>query len=205
MKIRNLEANEIVVHNRPGRRCIVFNPTISKALQGNEIKFVIPSRQRLGFGKHSYQNKEQGKVSYSNNSAVAYGKNLVESVCNHLLVPQGDYYMKVAFYNGEGYAYMEILEVVDREPYQKPTRPSEGHKVCAKCGRDLPLTEYYRKGRGYQSWCKDCCRDHGRLRNGSTGEYRENPTLTQATDQQLYDELKRRGYEGKLSITKTLE
>lgn len=43
---------------------------------------------------------------------------------------------------------------------------------CAKCGRLLPTSDYYAKGNGLQSWCKDCCKAHGRLRNGTTGKYR---------------------------------
>lgn len=45
-------------------------------------------------------------------------------------------------------------------------------KRCAKCGRLLPTSDYYAKGNGLQSWCKDCCKAHGRLRNGTTGKYR---------------------------------
>lgn len=47
-------------------------------------------------------------------------------------------------------------------------------KLCSKCGRVLPISEFYPRvnGKGVQSWCKDCCRSHGRLRNGTTGVYR---------------------------------
>lgn len=45
-------------------------------------------------------------------------------------------------------------------------------KRCPKCGRLLPTSDYYAKGNGLQSWCKDCCKRHGRLRNGTTGKYR---------------------------------
>lgn len=46
-------------------------------------------------------------------------------------------------------------------------------KVCAKCGRELPVSEYYAKGDKLQAYCKDCMKEHGRLRNGTTGEYRQ--------------------------------
>ena len=45
-------------------------------------------------------------------------------------------------------------------------------KRCSKCGRLLPTSDYYAKGNGLQSWCKECCKAHGRLRNGTTGKYR---------------------------------
>lgn len=36
-----------------------------------------------------------------------------------------------------------------------------------------PESDYYPKGDALQSWCKTCCRERGRLRNGTTGKYRE--------------------------------
>ena len=49
-------------------------------------------------------------------------------------------------------------------------------KRCSKCGRELPLTEFYpRKDTkdGVQSRCKECDKAHGRLRNGTTGKYKK--------------------------------
>ena len=45
-------------------------------------------------------------------------------------------------------------------------------RLCTHCKQMKPESEFYPKGDGLQSWCKDCCREHGRLRNGTTGEYR---------------------------------
>lgn len=45
---------------------------------------------------------------------------------------------------------------------------------CVHCMEIKPESEFYRRGiYGFQSWCKDCCREHGRLRNGTTGIYRK--------------------------------
>lgn len=54
----------------------------------------------------------------------------------------------------------------------KPSKPET--KVCAHCGMEKPIGSFYKKGEfgGTQSWCKKCQKEHGRLRNGSTGEYR---------------------------------
>ncbi len=53
---------------------------------------------------------------------------------------------------------------------------TENTRRCPKCGRVLPKSEFYPKGKGLQSWCKDCCKSHGRLRNGTTGIYRKEIT-----------------------------
>ena len=48
-------------------------------------------------------------------------------------------------------------------------------KKCPKCKRMLPKSFFYPRKTtgGLQSWCIECSRGHGRLRNGSTGIYRE--------------------------------
>lgn len=47
-------------------------------------------------------------------------------------------------------------------------------KQCTKCHRILPESEFYvrRDNNTLQSQCKDCCKAHGRLRNGTTGIYK---------------------------------
>ena len=65
-------------------------------------------------------------------------------------------------------------------------------KICEKCGRELPLTEFYvmtSNPDGHSQYCKTC--------NRTTG-------ISTYTDQQLYDELVRRGYEGAMVKTITL-
>lgn len=51
-------------------------------------------------------------------------------------------------------------------------------KLCTKCHRLLPETEFYvrRDHNTLQSQCKDCCKAHGRLRNGTTGIYKKENT-----------------------------
>jgi hypothetical protein len=36
-------------------------------------------------------------------------------------------------------------------------------KMCGKCGVTRPLAEFHRRGRGYQTWCKDCRRAYDAL------------------------------------------
>ena len=36
-------------------------------------------------------------------------------------------------------------------------------KTCGHCRRLLALSEFHRRGRGYQTWCKDCRRSYDAL------------------------------------------
>ena len=83
------------------------------------------------------------------------------------------------------------------KPKENMAREQEQDLIrkCSKCGRELPVSEFYTKGKYLQSYCKECMKAHGRLRNGTTGEYRKtNVGLSSYTDQELWDELKSRGY-----------
>ena len=84
------------------------------------------------------------------------------------------------------------------KPKENMARVQEQELIrkCSKCGRELPLSEFYAKGKNLQSYCNDCMKEHGRLRNGTTGEYREpDETLSRCTDKRLWEELKKRGYQ----------
>lgn len=99
-----------------------------------------------------------------------------------------------------------------------------GVKLCKKCREIKPKTEFnacHAHKDGLQSYCKKCDREHGRLRNGTTGEYRQPDKVKNAaaeqisldfgkdlsafTLRQLLDELKRRGYTGELTRTDTVK
>lgn len=53
---------------------------------------------------------------------------------------------------------------------------TEQTKICTKCGRELPLSEFY-KGRcmkdGYLSWCKECYKAYYREQYNSSEEVRK--------------------------------
>lgn len=77
-------------------------------------------------------------------------------------------------------------------------------KRCGKCGRDLPESEFYRKEKspdGLQSYCKTCqsLSSRGIKKNGGG-----NPDLPNFTPRQLIEELRARGYKGKLIYTKEI-
>lgn len=71
-------------------------------------------------------------------------------------------------------------------------------KICAKCGKELPLTAFFKHGHtkdGYRNVCKAC-------ENGS--EF-YNPELAKFTPRELIEELKARGYRGRLTYTQIQE
>ena len=62
-------------------------------------------------------------------------------------------------------------------------------KVCIKCGKSLPLSNFDKKGSGYRHTCKQCLK----LENGYSDKFKD------FTSRELIDELKLRGYEGQLT------
>lgn len=78
-------------------------------------------------------------------------------------------------------------------------------KRCPKCGRELPLSEFYlnRATRdGLQTWCKECQKK--RVRSNYTNNHC-NPDLAQFTPRQLIEELKNRGYTGELQYVQKIK
>ena len=89
-----------------------------------------------------------------------------------------------------------------------PTEPVEGKafaeavpatetKVCECCGKEKPLTDFYKRGHGYRKICKLC----------QAGETGASERFKQFTSRELYEELRRRGYKGKLQreVIETLD
>lgn len=77
-------------------------------------------------------------------------------------------------------------------------------KRCGKCGKDLPESEFYRKEKspdGLQSYCKTCQGlSSKKIKKNGGG----NPDLSSFTPRQLIEELRARGYKGKLIYTKEI-
>lgn len=74
-------------------------------------------------------------------------------------------------------------------------------KTCPRCGRTLPIESFYKRSDGRtQAYCKECAKAYNKEHNMRiTPPDSENP-LSAYTSRQLMQELKRRGYTGKLYI-----
>lgn len=72
-------------------------------------------------------------------------------------------------------------------------------KVCPKCGRELPTSEFNRCSAakdGLQHSCREC--QHKAQKKSSVREIQKDNPLSAYTPRQLMAELKRRGYDGEL-------
>lgn len=93
-----------------------------------------------------------------------------------------------------------------------------GVKYCKKCKRFVPKNLFYPSKThkdGLQSYCQECDREHGKLRNGTTGEYREpgesHIPLQKILDVMLkmplkyiLDTLRKRGVKGRIQYEEDL-
>lgn len=59
-------------------------------------------------------------------------------------------------------------------------------KICKCCGKELPITSFYKRGGGYRNTCISCLRNN----NGVTERFKD------FTDRDLMEELRSRGYKG---------
>lgn len=81
-------------------------------------------------------------------------------------------------------------------------------KVCKVCGQELPLSEFRKSllvPNGIAT-CKKCVNEKikkTKLFKGTTGP--TNSELAKFTPRELIEELKSRGYKGKLYVTRTIE
>lgn len=89
-------------------------------------------------------------------------------------------------------------------------------KKCSKCGRTLPISEFERHNKakdGYHRFCKECgSTNKGKKQNNKYRpvSYIPQPgnkatlTLADFTDENLFAELRRRGYNGELRFSKVI-
>lgn len=69
----------------------------------------------------------------------------------------------------------------------KPVYTGETKK-CSCCGKELPITNFKKRGTGYRNICNECLKRE----TGATDKFKD------FTSRELVDELKARGYEGTL-------
>ena len=215
MKRRRLTADMITVHNKANCRTVTLNKVISERAYHEGMSYAYIGDDNKGNGIYIVLTTESGNGSFhklsfntknKQSTGIVSNYSMVQQICEYFGQPEGDYYFKIEDIQVKdplNYIALKITQIIDAQPLE----PAK-EKRCPKCGRMLPMSEFYTmtsRPDGHSSYCKECNREHGRLRNGTTGEYRANPTISEATDNQLYDELKRRGYDGKLTRTSTLE
>lgn len=74
-------------------------------------------------------------------------------------------------------------------------------KLCATCGRELPLESYKQHAKspdGYAHNCRECLSQRRTTKNTEGGG---NPLLAQFKPRELIEELRYRGYKGTLEYT----
>lgn len=72
------------------------------------------------------------------------------------------------------------------------------------CGKTLPLSAFYLNSRskdGYQPCCKECHKQQNKKSHEASKEKLRTLRLADFTPRELMEELRRRGYEGKLYYT----
>jgi len=78
-------------------------------------------------------------------------------------------------------------------------------KKCSCCGKELPLSEFNKCARnldGLQYVCRTCQNERvrqSRIKKNNLLSDTSNPSLAEFTPRQLIEELKARGYKGKLT------
>lgn len=76
-------------------------------------------------------------------------------------------------------------------------------KVCKVCGKELPLSEFKVTALSPNgvNTCNKCCVEKARLSRGKNKKGDENSALSNFSPRELIEELRVRGYKGKLYYT----
>lgn len=80
-------------------------------------------------------------------------------------------------------------------------------KKCTRCGRELPVTEFYKKSNaadGLQDWCKECFKEANKQQRKRKSGGAGSEELKMYTARQLMEELAKRGYRGELEYVKKI-
>lgn len=84
----------------------------------------------------------------------------------------------------------------------------ENTKKCYKCGRTLPVTEFYKNRHmkdGLQTICKECVKKRDEERKAKRLGELKDIGLSAYTPRELMHELAKRGYKGKLQYVQVHE
>lgn len=187
MRQRMLSRDMICVHCKPGSMSITLNKYITAEIREKGKTLACIDED----GDKAYLCLENGRTAHGdyvtlryntrNNNAIIYSAAIVKRICDIYGIEDGDYYFIVERVEDEGhYICLQLVGITDGQWYT----PS----LC----KDVEQQE----NAGTDNAA--CC-----TTSASTTAL---PALTldTATDEQLYDELRRRGYEGTLTKKTTL-
>lgn len=74
-------------------------------------------------------------------------------------------------------------------------------RICIKCGKELSVSEFHKDARmrsGIKSICKACISAESKARRVKQKEEKADTPLSKFTPRELIEELRKRGYKGKL-------
>ncbi len=82
-------------------------------------------------------------------------------------------------------------------------------KVCRKCGKELPVSEFYANKAnkdGYHSYCKECAAAaNNQRKSGGVAKVYLNEKLATFSPRELIAELRARGYTGELTYVQKIK
>lgn len=190
MRRRRLGRDMICVHCKPGSMSITLNKYITAEIREKGMGLACIESD----GDKAYLCLENGRTAdgdfvplrYNtrNNNAIIYSTAAVKRICDVYGIEDGDYYFIVERVEDEGhYICLQLVGITDGQWYvPSPSKDDEqqggdgtGDTACYKPSSILGVVPTTL------------------------------PTLEVYTDEQLYNELRRRGYEGKLTKHTTLE
>ena len=190
MRLRKLRDNMITVHCKPGSMSITLNKYITAEIREKGMGLACIESD----GGKAYLCLENGRTAdgdfvplrYNtrNNNAIIYSTAAVKRICDVYGIEDGDYYFIVERVEDEGhYIGLQLAGITDGQWYvPSPSKDDEQQGVdgAGNAARYTP--------------------------SSILGVVPTTlPTLEVYTDEQLYNELRRRGYEGKLTKHTTLE
>lgn len=220
-----MQGNELSIRYCKGSRVITFNKLFSRRLfqEGyrfaktqTTIDFTMGGIERSELLLTKEQEKDSTAIYFldkedGNPNAVVTGKRVVNPIIE-------DYGIKERtlsyFRYTEDAATNKITIQIDEKISERPVRrrgevaEAKQTKFCPICQRTLPVSEFYSnasKRDGLSSECRECHKEYDRKARESERNAQTDNCLSDFTDKQLFDELKRRGYEGRLTKTQTLE
>lgn len=157
-----------------------------------------------------FLDKEDG-----NPNAVVTGKRVVNPIIEHYGIKESTlsyfrYTESVVLPEETDAIVIQIDEKISERPVRRRGEVAEAKqtKFCPICQRTLPVSEFYSnasKRDGLSSECRECHKEYDRKAREGERKIQTDNCLSDFTGKQLYGELKRRGYEGRLTKIQTLE